>query len=457
MGVVELRSTLIVNLSRAAVTAAAVLAVTACTETRFEEATGDGQIRGVAGIANADDAIFLIEERELTQLAFKSVSAPQEFDDLSYNFNFDLPIPLDVDRRLATRFVDVVDSMEYTLALGGTVATPELFVWERPEPVWAGTESEFDVGGGHLSTQLGSVDVYFAAPGTAPVAGNALGTLGFGEQFADVRFATGEYAVTLTPAGDPATILFRSGSLTVSGGNTFTIAIFDADPSIPAPVSVRLIDTAGAAAELADERFPPTAQFIHAAFGAGNVDVASGGNFAAPLATNLAFGQVSADVNVTAGTETYAFAPTGNTMPLVEADLGVAVGSRAMVVLLGAVGDLQVLNVVSPRRGLATVAQFRVTHASNNADAIDVYFTETGMGADGQLPSIIGQPFGQASNVGRVVPGTFDLIITATGSTDPIVGPTPVTLDTDDLLEIVVLDTADPNVIDAIIFSNINP
>lgn len=442
---------------KAALAAAALLATIACTETRFEEATGDGQIRGINGIANADDAIFLIEERELTQLEFKSVSAPQEFDDLSYNFSFDLPIPLEADRRLATQFVDVIDSMEYTLALGGTVAAPELFVWERPDPVWDGTESEFDVGGGHLNTTLGAVDVYFAAPGTAPVAGNAIGSLEFGQQLADQRFNAGDYAVALTPAGDPSTILFQSGTITVSGGNTFTIAVFDADPSIPAPVSVRLIDTTGAAAELADERFPPTAQFVHAAFGTGPVDVVASGDFAAPLTANLSFGQIAADVDVAPGTETYSFAPTGNTMSLLDADLGVAVGSRAMIVLLGAVGELQALNVVSPRRGLATVAQFRVTHASNNAGAVDVYFTEIGEDAEGQLPSIIGLPFGQASAVGRVVPGTFDLIITANGSTTPIVGPTQVTMNTEDLLEIIVFDTADPNVIDATVFSNINP
>lgn len=445
------------NLSRAALAAAALLAASACTETRFEEATGDGQIRGINGIANADDAIFLIEERELTQLAFKAVSAPQEFDDLSYNFSFDLPIPLADDRRLATQFVDVIDSMEYTLALGGTVAAPELFVWERPDPVWDGTEAEFDVGGGHLNTTIGAVDIYFAAPGTAPVAGNAIGTLEFGQQFADARFAAGDYAIALTPAGDPSTILFQSGTITVSGGNTFTIAVFDADPSIPAPVSVRLIDTTGAGAELADERFPPTAQFVHAAFGTGNVDAVAGGNFAAPLATNLAFGQISADIDVEAGTETYTFAPTGNTMPLLDADLGIAVGSRAMIVLLGPVGELQALNVASPRRGLATVAQFRVTHASNNAGAVDVYFTEVGEDAEGQLPSIIGLPFAQASNVGRVVPGTFDLVITANGSTTPIVDPIELALNTEDLLEIILFDTADPNVFEAVVFSNINP
>ena len=445
------------NFRAIAVLAALTGATVGCTESQFPEATGEGQIRGINGIVNAGDAIFLIEEADVAQLSYKSVSAPQEFDDLNYNFNFDLPIPGASDRRLATLPVDVIADTEYTFVLAGPIDNAQIVLWERPEVTFDGSETVFNIGAGHVNTTLGEVDVYFAATGTAPALGNELGSIAFGEQIADTEFPAGEYEVILTAPNDPGNVLFTSFPTTVAAASAYTLTIFDADPSITTPLSVRLIDTAGGAIELGDVNFPPTAQFVHAAFGTGNVDVAAAGDFVNLVATGLGFGEVSADVDIATGPISYTFAPTGNTMSLLDSDIGVTRGSRSMVVFLGAAGSLDTLTVSSERRGLSTVGLYRITNATVNGDAVDVYFTEPGGSIENRLANIVALPFSIASGVAALAPGNYDLTITKTGETVPLAPTTQVTLAAEDIVEVVILDTVDPNVSELLIFSNINP
>ncbi len=428
-----------------------------CTETRFEDATGKIQLRGINGIVESADVVFLIEERALEQLAYKSATGRQEFDNLSYNFNFDLLIPLEDDRRLSTQFVDTVEDIEYTFVLAGSIASPQILQWERPVRVWEGSETVIEVGAGHAGNTIGEVDVYFAAPGTVPVLGSALGSIDFGGQIADAEFAAGEYEIVLTAKDDPANVLFTSNSVTLAAATSYTIAVFDPDPSLTAPINVRLIPLAGNAIELTDANFPATAQFVNAAFGSGNIDVAADGDFANLLASNLPHGMVSPDVEVASGTTPYAFTPTGNTMPLFEEDLSFLRSTRSTVILLGEVGDLQSLVLPSLRRGFTSAAQIRATNASFNAQSVDIYLTAPGDAIDDRLPNIRALEFDRATGVGQQAAQELEVTVTLNGETTPIVGPLPLTLSLNDIVELVVLDTADPNVADLLIFSNVNP
>ena len=440
-----------------ALTTTALLGAGGCTETQFARATGDGQIRGINGIFNVADPIFLIEEQQIAQLGYKDVSNQQEYDNLTYDFNFDVPILGDSNRRLATRFVDVIEDTEYTFVLAGPVSNPEIVLWERPEPDWQGDETVFEIGVGHVNTTIGDVDVYLVPENGAPGPDNVLGGVGFGEQTADSEQAAGDYEIVVTASGNPATVLYTSATTTIDAADTYTITIFDADAGITGPLSVRLIDTNGTGVELPDPRFPPTVQFVHAAFGTGPVDVVAEGNFAAPLVAGLAFGQLSADVPIAVGPETYTFAPTGNTVSLADVDIGVGGGSRTLTVLLGEVGDLRAVSVNSERRGLSTVGLLRVTNASSNGGAIDVYVTEPGAGVVNSSPSVIGLPVGSFSGVIAELPDSYDLTMTVTEQKTIVAGPVPVALSANDVIEAIVLDTADPNTSSIFTFSNVNP
>jgi hypothetical protein len=433
----------------------ASIVLAGCGETAFEQATGKSQIRGINGLVETADVIFLIEETPISELSYKTATSQREYDNLSYTFSFDLPFPS--SRRLASRTIDAIEDIEYTFIVAGPAANPEMILWERPAPDWTGTETVFDIGAGHVSNSVGEVDVYFAAPGTIPVLGDALGSLDFGGRIADRPLDGGEYEVVLTAKDDPANILFTSSTLILAPASSYTIVVFDADPSITAPVSVRLIDQSGSSLELGDVNFPPTAQFVNAAFGSGNLDVVADGDFVNRLVVDLPFGGVSPDVDIEQGPLTYSYLPTGSTTPLLDADLTVLRGTRSMVVIAGEVGDLQTIQLGSDRRGFSTLGRYRLTNASFNSQDIDFYFLEPGTTVDDRLPNIFGLEFADATNVAPQIARDFDLVVTTSGEKTILAGPEALTLNANDMVEIILLDTVDPNVAELLIFSNTNP
>src|SRR5690606_30365973 len=162
------------------------------------------------------------------------------FDDLSYSFHFDSRTPGQSSlTRIATQSLDVAADMDYVFVLTGTLAAPSILLWEAEQRRWEGAETTFEASAGHLSPGLGAIDVYFAEPGTAPVAGSARGTLSFGERLPPFEVETGSYRLTITEAGNPAAILFRSTPRTHNERTSVLFTVQDADASITSNLSVR--------------------------------------------------------------------------------------------------------------------------------------------------------------------------------------------------------------------------
>jgi hypothetical protein len=66
----------------------------ACTnDSALPNPTGKGAIRAINAIKGSPEVAFLIEERTLGGIGYKESSAPAEYDDFSYNFNFDIVYP----------------------------------------------------------------------------------------------------------------------------------------------------------------------------------------------------------------------------------------------------------------------------------------------------------------------------------------------------------------------------
>jgi hypothetical protein len=437
--------------------ALAVVLLSGCAETQLPNATGKGTVRGLNAVAGLADVTFLIEERGIATLSYKNASSATRYDDLNYTFNFDLPIPgATQPRRLASRNVDVIADNDYLFVLAGDASSQQTILWERPLRDWAGTETTFELDFGHVNGDAGAIDVYLTTPGTPPALGSAIGSLQFGERLEAVEFETGSYEFVVTPQNDPATILYQSPSIEFQPAQSSTLAIFDADPGITAPVSVRLITDGGSAVELPDVRYAPTVQFVHAAFGTGNVDIAIDGDFTDLAVTDLAYGTISPDVEVPAGEAAYLYAPTGNTTALLDEPAIVANGSRSMFILVGEPGELATIRLPSDRRGYSTVAQLRIVNAVTDSAAIDIYVVEPGTDISERFPSIFGVALGFTS-VSQQIAGDYEIIVTPNGDKTPLVGPVPLTLAVGDITEIVVLDTADPAISDLLIFSNIDP
>ena len=144
-------------------------------------------------------------------------------------------------------------------------------------------------------------------------------------------------------------------------------------------------------------------------------------------------------------------------MPLFEEDIGVFLGSRSMAIVLGEPTDLRALVLPSLRRGIATVSQYRLTNASFNTPTVDLYFADPGENIEDIFPSVRGLPFALSTGVTPQFAQEFEVYLTVEGEKTVLAGPVSITFETDDVVELVLLDTADPNVAELLVFSNLDP
>lgn len=430
--------------------------IAGCSETGFQEATGKGAVSGVHAVAGHGSVSFQIEEVSLGSIDYKSSTATTRYDDLSYVFNFDLPRPAATTLRLASQALDVVADTDYQFVLAGTPGNEEIFLWQRAEREWSEGETVFDLYVGHASTTLDAVDVYVAPEGTMPVAGNQVATVSYGERADAVEIEAGVYEITVTPQNDPATILYQGTPVTIAGAQSYSIIVLDGDAGITAPAALRLINEAGTGIEVPDSRFAPTVQFINASLDSGDIDIVFDDDFANPAVAALGFGEVSADVEPPATTANYQYAPAGITTPLLEEESAVSPGSRSLFVFVGDTGEEATIPLASIRRGYATASRLRLINALTNTSPVDIYLVESGTDINDVGANFFGVGFGFTTLTDRAA-DDYELIVTANGEKTPIAGPTALTLANDDVVEVVILDTVDPNTAGFLIFSNVNP
>lgn len=420
-----------------------------CTETQREEATGEGSIQGIHAMAAAPEVNFLIEERSLGTLTYRGITSPQRFDDLSYAFNFDTRFPGDTAAlRLATASADIQPDTDYVFALTGTIDTPAIVVWETPERVFEASETVFEASAGHLAAGAGDLDVYLAPPGTAPAAGQARGTLAFGEILPPFEAEAGNWVLTVTAAGDPADVLFRSNTQAIAERSSVLFTIQGSEPSLTSALSAQRVLRDGGVVQLADSRFPPTRRFFHAASGTAGLDVVVDDDFAAPLVSGLTFGQVSPDVAVPAGESNYSFTQAGNPGAILHEEKdSTAANSRSTSFIAGPPGDLELVTFADNRRPVPRIAKVRATLVSANFEEADIYLLESGTDIADTAPGFSGIDSLVSTGYLQLEPGSYDLTVTVKGKKTVTAGPLTLDLASGAIVDLAIIDTDDPNVL----------
>lgn len=433
--------------------AAAALAA-GCTESQRPTATGKGTIRGVHAMVSAPNVSFLIEERSLETLSYRATSSAQAFDDLTYNFNFDVRLPgSSAPRRLATETLTVVPDTDYVFALTGTLEHPSIVLWETPERMWNGDETVLEVAAGHLAQSTGVVDVYLAPPGTAPATGEALGTLAFGDKLEPLEIEKGDYVLTITEGGHPANVLFRSGTQSLTERTSLMFTLQDPDPSLTSALSVQRVTREGAATRLVDSRFPATRRFFHAAQGTANVDVIVDGDFTNPAVPGLTYGTLSADVPVPSGETKFAFTQAGNSGAILfEDEEAVSGNTRSTTFLAGEPGDLAMVTLTDDRRPVTDVAKLRMTFLSQSIEEADFWLLKAGTDIADSAPNFPNFDAQTSSGYLTLAADKYELTVTFGDDDTVAVGPVPVNLVAGDIVELAVIDTADPNVLDVVTY-----
>ena len=437
---------------------ASVLVVSGCAESSLQEATGKGRIRGINSIATSPELTFKIEERGIGSVNYRAVAGFAAWDDLNYNFNFDLLLPgaLNEDR-IASQIVDVFADIEYTLVLTGTLDNPSVLVWEQAEREWDGTETVFEVDFVNLSPLLGQVDVYFAIEGTLPVAGNQVGTLSNGERQPYLEFPEGDYEIIVTAPGDPATVIFQSTGIPRLPAVRVTVALFDPDPSIVAAIGVNIISDGGSSQNLSDINTPPQVRTMHTAFGTVNFDGFFNNDFNNVIFPNVGFGEISPYVDLTEILTPLTLTPVGNIgAPLIEDEIQFITNIRRTIFLYGQPAELFTRKLPHTGRQLSTFPVMRITDLSSNTSLLDVYDVEAGTVLDDTvIPRFAGMITGLSTSFFDSSAGMREFVITLSGEKTPIATPLVLDLANCNLIDMVIVDTVDPTVVELQVFDSV--
>ncbi len=432
-----------------------------CSSSHNDTVTGKGSIRAMNAAPDIGVVNFMIEETLLGSLDFKEISGTSEYDDLQYNFNFDLLLPGDVEAtRVLTHTLQVRTDQEYTFVLTGSYANPELFLWEQFGRDWLtelttadenGTEvTVLEVSFGHVASNFGAVDVYLEAPGTSPEFATPRGSMTYGEFLSAVEISSGTYQLVLTEPGDPTTIVFASDPIGLNAAVSNLITIMDSGGTSTADISVRLMGQ-GVNSEIVDINLGAKFRVVHAAFGTDDVDLYLDGNFTTPVVRDLSFASVSDEIEVDGGQTNINITPAGNVGVFLEQDqLTLNSGSLYSMYLVGLPGDPSNLVLQDNQRRLANFAKFRIIQGAIRFTAVDIYLLQEGSDIGLVSPSISSILYAQNTGYLSVSPGTYDLTLTLPGSKTVIGGPYRMQLDGSGIYTVVSVEENDISMVDLV-------
>lgn len=429
----------------------ALFAITACTsDSSFPTPTGKGTVRALNAIPASPGIEFRIEQRLLGTVSHRESTPGAPYDDFEYEFNFSTFFLEDSEtREIASRTLQVEADIDYTFVLTGDFAAPDVTVWEVAERDFEGSETVFEARFAHTATSIGAVDVYFAADGVAPVAGEERGTLNFGETLAPADVAEGEYVLTVTTAGDPADILYQSTATVFAPLTTLIFAIFDPDEQDTGQLVARLINANGTAAVLPDPTAPSTIRFFHASQDLANADVYDDEMLMNRILNDHAYLDFTDDTEFPADTRSISYTTVDDTSAvLFESGITTIAGFRYNFIVIGREGDRFGQVVVPDRRSISTFAKIRPYHAAFNNQEVDVYVVDSGTTIDDVEPRFTGVTYSLLVPSIPTVAGDFDIYLTLPDEKTIISGPLPVTVALGDVVEILFYDAVDPAIID---------
>ena len=433
----------------------AAVSLGACSnESKLPQATGKGTVRAINTIPTSPTFTFLIEERIAGTADYKSSSATSSWDDLEYTFNFETFLTADTTRtRVASEFLDVEADKDYTFVISGAVAAPSISVWEGDVREWGGDETSFEIRFAHTAETLGDVDVYFAAPGIAPVLGSEVGTLSFGEIIPAVDFEAGEFVMTITASRDPATVLFESDPFTAIARSASILTVFDGDPNDLGPLAIRLINlTSGGTGALVDANFLPTVRFFHASIDFDTSDIYIDDPLGTPIVMDHAFIDVTGDVPITAGDLPLTYTTAGSMGSiLIDLDRSVSPGTRRNYYIVNASTGEDVLVVATTdRRPVETIARLSLINTAANHSAVDAYVVPADETIDEAFPLLPGLAVGNSPATLPIFAGSYDIYVTVLGEKTIILGPVRIDLANSDIVNAIIYDNVDPATADLV-------
>jgi hypothetical protein len=429
----------------------AIAVLAACGgDSNLPVATGKGSVFAINAIATSPEIGFLIEERAQGGVNFKENSLAQQWDDLEYTFNFEVVIPPNPGTtRIASELLHVVADMEHVFLVWGALTAPTITIWEKPEREFDGTETIFEMRVGHAAEAMGSVDVYFALEGVAPVLGEQFATLAPGEISATADFESESYVVTVTAAGDPATVLFQSAPSFIVPIQSVIVTLFEGDANDTSPFVSRIINSTGLSTSLPDARTLPTTRYVHATMDLATADIYDDAALTNRIVAGLAFGDATGDIDMPVGDVPLTYTAADNPGAILyETTLTNFIGTRVnFYMTVDTTADPTELigaRLIVDRRSIETIARLTFFHSAVNHPFVDFYVVDRGETIDETLPRQIGLAYRAQTPAIALSEGSFDIYVTTSGEKTILDGPIPFDTVLGGVYEGLLIDRVDP-------------
>ena len=433
---------------RLLLTLIAAVAVSSCgSDSSLPVATGKGTVSAINAMPTAPEVAFLIEERLLGGMVYKAAEGPSPWDDLDYLFNFEYQPPgvLAERVRFASEPLKVEADTAHTFLLWGDFSNPNITQWAWPVREFDAADTVFEFRASNAAPSLGSIDIYYAPEGVPPAPGQQIATVAPGEVSAPTDLETGEYVVTVTPAGDATTILLQSNPTVVFARQSEVLVVFEGDANDTAPITTRRFNNLGASVALPDTRFPPTLRFIHGTRDLETADIYDDEAVTNRIVAGLGFGEFSGDIDVAVGAVPITLTAENNVGAILFDTIYQTVLGTRLSSFLNTPGD----TLIAPalfinRRIIETEARLAWFHSAHNHEIVDLYVVDRGETIDETLPRQIRLLTGFLAPDLRLPAGNYDLYFTPAGETTILEGPVALDAQLGDVFEGILLNDVDP-------------
>ncbi len=352
----------------------------------------------------------------------------------------------------------LANGLEYTVLLTGRLADDDLETLRIVNPLSEVSGGHFRLQVVHAAPDAAAVDIYLTDADALLSASTPLYTLAYRDQAPRDELPAATLRLRVTPAGDPDTVLYDSGSLGFSALNDLLVVLAANTGTGTSPFSV-VFNNRFTSTVVNDAASPAAIRVIHGVPDGPPLDVCADTELAVSGEEITCDGPLVADALAYATRSPYAELaaavwslvatddtdPAANPQPVIPVTaLALAAGQRTTLLYAGLLDGSAGIALTDDTRSVYTEGRLRLVNAAPAAGIVDVWLLEPGTALADANPTLSSLSLGAQTGHLSFAPQALTLVVTSPG-TEEVLATTDLTLAAGDVATVVVFDAPRPD------------